>query len=82
MEDFVAPDCPSCREALNLKGFFLAVVESNPLCQECAKTKALHDYLVSPEYVAWLSSMPEGLELPDSPAWIEANPPPSPPIFK
>lgn len=82
MSDFVAPDCPSCREALNLKDFFLAVVETSPLCQECAYTKAFRDYLASPEYVAWQASMPEGLELPDLSAWIEANPPPSPPIFK
>ena len=47
-----------------------------PNCDTCIQKAKMNAYLTSPEYLAWIASVPEGMTMEENGVWTVANPPP------
>jgi hypothetical protein len=70
--------CPNCLQVRKSQGFAVVIDPTpQPLCASCAEWKASQDYIASPEYQAWLATIPTGMTTEETIEWTKNNPAPS-----
>jgi len=70
-------DCPACWAVRVSQGFKLPVYVLGELCDACVIAKADAEFRASPEYVAWIASIPVGLTMEEMRTWYADHPTPS-----
>jgi hypothetical protein len=69
-------NCPTCWAVRVSQGFVL-YGGTGEECEACKTTRALLAFYSSAEYVAWQTTIPEGLEMVGLSAWLVENPAPT-----